>query len=84
MVPAIRRPLPGSGNAPLPPLPHSRANKLFRQPATRSTQGRADVRGCIAADRRPALAKWVAQSHSQGFGPVHVRYVIRDNQGVHV
>jgi hypothetical protein len=48
---------------------HGRTS-CFMQPATRSARGWGDVRGCLSRNSRPVSAKWAAQAHSHGFGPV--------------
>jgi hypothetical protein len=55
-----------------------------RQRATRIIRGRGNVRGCTGQARRAVSAKWAAQAHSHGFGPVRIRRLIRDKQQAHV
>jgi len=50
------------------------------QPATRTIRGRSNVRGCIGRARRPISAKWAAQAHSHGFGPIRTWCLNGDNQ----
>jgi len=48
-------------------ISHGRT-KCCRQPETRAIRGRGDVGGSAVQSRCPASAKWIAQSHSHGFG----------------
>jgi len=50
------------------------------QPANRTFRGKGNIRGCIGRARRPVSAKWVAQAHSHGFGPIRTLCVNGDNQ----
>jgi len=76
MEPANRRPTPGAGSVLLPSILSVMGEQTAvgsRQPATRASRGRGDVRGSTGRARRTATAKWVAQAHSHGFGPVRIR-----------
>jgi hypothetical protein len=85
MEPANRRPAPGTLSAPLPAFcfSHGRTG-CHRQPATRSVRERSDVCGHIGRSRRPAAAKWAAEAHSHGFGPVRIHCLNRDCKYAHV
>jgi len=54
-----------------------------RQPATRTIRGRGDIRCCTGRARRHVSAKWDAQTHSHGLGPVRILCLIRDNHEAH-
>ena len=58
---------------------HGRTSYI-RQPATRTIQGRGNLRGSIGRARRPVSAKWAAQAHSHGLGPIRTRCLNEDNQ----
>ena len=64
-------------------ISHGRTS-CCRQLESRTNRWRGGVRGCTGRARRPVSAKWAAQAHSHGFGPVRIRCLIRDNQQANV
>ena len=81
MEPANRRPAPGTGSVPLPATSAVTGEQAgCRQPATRTIPGRGNIRACIGRAHRPISAKWAAQVHSHGFGPIRTRCLNGDNQ----
>ena len=84
MEPSNRRPTPGAFCVSAHELISHGRRSCCRQPATRTIHGRGDVRGCTRRARHLVSAKWAAQAHRHGFGPVRIRCLIRDNQQAHV
>ena len=76
--PANRCPAPGAGSLPLPAMSSvtgERAADSSRQPGPSGVG--ATYAAVLAA---PVPAKWVAQAHSHGFGPVRIRCLIWRHQ----
>ena len=68
MEPANRRTAPGAESVPLPA--NSTVTGEQAGAGNPDHPGEGNVRGCIGRARRLVSAKWAAQAHSHGFGPI--------------